>query len=65
MLHFAGNMAHMKKKRKVPAGARNRVCPECGQGFRAMTDLLWRHIYSQHATLSERHKKVLARTRPP
>ena len=49
----------MSRKRAVPAGAARRQCPICHKNFKPMTDDLWRVNFTQHVTMSERHKTYL------
>lgn len=47
----------MRRKRRIPAGAKPRECPECHETFRPMTDALWRWNLMAHRGMSLRHKR--------
>jgi len=51
----------MSRKRKIPAGAKKRECPDCHQGFRPRTDAEWRWVWQLHIT-SERHKRAIGKS---
>lgn len=47
----------MTRKKKVPAAAKPRECPECHKAFRSMTDAQWRWNLMAHRTTSLDHKR--------
>jgi hypothetical protein len=52
----------MPRRNVFPAGAIPRVCTQCGQHFRPMTEREWAHNRRQHELLSLKHNPAIYET---